>query len=80
VDRVNNVPGVQSAAITDLVPMDSDENLIGYSTTAATPPANQINLSLLTSVSPDYLKATGIRYAKADSLTSKTASAASLWL
>jgi predicted permease len=60
VDRVNNVPGVQSAAITDLVPMDSDENLIGYSTTAATPPANQINLSLLTSVSPDYLKATGI--------------------
>jgi predicted permease len=60
VDRVNNLPGVQSAAITDLVPMDSDENLIGYSTTAATPPANQINLSLLTSVSPDYLKATGI--------------------
>jgi predicted permease len=58
--RISSVPGIRSAAITDLIPMDSDENLIGYSTTAATPPANQISLSLLTSVSPDYLKATGI--------------------
>ncbi|MCU1239684.1 MAG: hypothetical protein JWO71_410 [Candidatus Acidoferrum typicum] len=59
-DRVRQTPGVQSVALADLVPMDSDENLIGYSTTPATPPANQITLSLLTSVTPDYLKATGI--------------------
>jgi predicted permease len=58
--RVRGVPGVRSVAITDLVPMDNDENLIGYSTTAAVPPANQIALSLLTSVTPEYLKATGI--------------------
>jgi predicted permease len=59
-DRVRQTPGVQSVALTDLVPMDSDENLIGYSTTPAMPPANQITLSLLTSVTPDYLKTTGI--------------------
>jgi predicted permease len=58
--RVRAVPGVQSVAITDLVPMENDENLIGYSTTATTPPANQIALALLSSVTPDYLMATGI--------------------
>jgi predicted permease len=58
--RVRAVPGAQSVAITDLVPMDNDENLIGYSTTAATPPASQIPLSLLTSVTPEYLKVMGI--------------------
>jgi putative ABC transport system permease protein len=58
--RVRTVPGVQSVAITDLVPMENDENLIGYSTTAAVPRANQIALALLSSVTPDYLKATGI--------------------
>jgi predicted permease len=59
-DRVGHTPGVQSVALTDLIPMDADENLIGYATTPATPPANQIALSLLSSVSPDYLKVTGI--------------------
>jgi predicted permease len=59
-DRIRQNPGVQSAALTDLIPMDNDENLIGYSTTPAAPPANQITLSLLTSVTPDYLRATGI--------------------
>jgi predicted permease len=59
-DRVRQTPGVQSVALTDLVPMDSDENLIGYSTTPAMPRANQIALSLLTSVTPEYLKTTGI--------------------
>ena len=59
-DRVRQTPGVQSVALTDLVPMDSDENLIGYSTTPAMPSANQIALSLLTSVTPEYLKTTGI--------------------
>jgi predicted permease len=58
--RVRAVPGAQSVAITDLVPMGNDENLIGYSTTAATPPASQIPLSLLTSVTPEYLKVMGI--------------------
>jgi predicted permease len=59
-ERLSAVPGAQSVAITDLVPMDNDENLIGYSTTAAMPPANQIPLSLLTSVTPDYLKVMGV--------------------
>jgi predicted permease len=59
-DRVRHVPGVQSVATTDIVPMGGDENEIGYWTTAAAPPANQMPLSLLTSVTPDYLKAMGI--------------------
>src|SRR5579863_4633664 len=59
-DRVRHVPGVQFAATTDLVPMDGDEDEIGYWTTAAAPPADRMPLSLLTSVTPDYLKAMGI--------------------
>jgi ABC-type hemin transport system substrate-binding protein len=41
-DRVRHVAGVQSVATTDIVPMGGDENEIGYWTTAAAPPANQI--------------------------------------
>jgi predicted permease len=59
-DRVRHVPGVESVATTDLVPMYGGEDAIGYWTTAAAPPANQMPLTLLTCVSPDYLKAMGI--------------------
>jgi predicted permease len=44
----------------DLVPMDGDDEEIGYWTTAAAPPANQMPLSLMFVVTPDYLKAMGI--------------------
>jgi predicted permease len=59
-DRVRGLPGVQSVAVADLVPMDGDDEEIGYWTTAAAPPANQMPLSLMFIVTPDYLKAMGI--------------------
>jgi predicted permease len=46
--------------MTDLVPLGGDDEQIGYWTTAAAPPANQIPLSLMFLVTPDYLKSMGI--------------------
>lgn len=59
-DHARSVPGVQSVALTDIVPMREGLNELGYSRTPAFPPRNQIPLALLTSVTPDYLKVMGI--------------------
>ncbi|MDE3135774.1 MAG: ABC transporter permease [Acidobacteriota bacterium] len=55
-DNARLVPGVESAAIVDTVPMREDYNQIGYSTTPAVPPVNQRPLALATCVTPDYLQ------------------------
>jgi predicted permease len=59
-DRARRVPGVQSVTIVDTVPMRQGNNQLGYWTTAAVPPENQLPLALATSVMPDYLKVMGI--------------------
>jgi predicted permease len=59
-DRVRHVPGVQSVAAVDTVPMREGNNQIGYWTTAAMPEKHQMPLALSSSVTPDYLKVTGI--------------------
>jgi len=59
-DHARSVPGVQSVALTDIVPMRVGLNELGYSSTPAFPPRNQIPLALATSVTPDYLKVMGI--------------------
>lgn len=59
-DRARRVPGVQSIAIVDTVPMRAGNNPIGYWTTAAMPPENQQPLALASSVTPDYLKVMGV--------------------
>ncbi len=59
-DRAQRVPGVQAIAIVDTVPMRSGNNPIGYRTAAAPVPENQQPVVLATSVTPDYLKVTGI--------------------
>jgi predicted permease len=59
-ERARRVPGVQSVAIVDTVPMREGNNQLGYWTAAALPPENQRPLALATSVSPDYLKVMGI--------------------
>jgi predicted permease len=59
-DRVSHVPGVQSAAAVDTVPMREGNNQIGYWTTAAVPEKHQMPLALASSVTPDYLKVMGI--------------------
>jgi predicted permease len=59
-DRARRVPGVQSAALTDIVPMREGLNTLGYWTTPAPPAPNQMPLALASSVTPDYLRVMGI--------------------
>jgi putative ABC transport system permease protein len=59
-DRARRVPGVQSVAMVDTVPMREGNNQLGYWTTPAFPPKSQMPLALATSVTPDYLKVMGI--------------------
>lgn len=54
--RVRNLPGIQSAAVTDCVPMTGENYEIGYWTTPGTPPQNGMPLSVLTVVAPDYFR------------------------
>ena len=59
-DRARRVPGVESAALTDIVPMREGENSVPYSISAAMPPPGQAPIALASSVTPDYLKVMGI--------------------
>jgi predicted permease len=59
-DRARRVPGVGSAALTDIVPMRVGENTLPYSVTAAAPPPGQAPIALASGVTPDYLKVMGI--------------------
>jgi predicted permease len=60
-DRLRRVPGVQAVATVDTVPMREGSNPIPYQTSAAAPPQEKQPIVLANSVSPDYLKVTGIR-------------------
>jgi predicted permease len=60
-DRLRQVPGVEAVATVDTVPMREGSNPIPYKTTAADPPQEKQPIALANSVSPDYLKVTGIR-------------------
>jgi predicted permease len=55
-DRARSVPGVDSVATVDTVPMRDGNNRIGYWTSADVPPADKTPLALASSVTPDYLK------------------------
>jgi len=59
-DRARRVPGVQSIAMVDTVPMREGNNQIGYWTTPVAPPDDQQQLVLASSVTSDYLKVMGI--------------------
>jgi predicted permease len=60
IDRASQVPGVQSVAIVDTVPMRDGNNQIGYWPSANVPPENQQPTALATSVSPNYLNVMGL--------------------
>ncbi|HEV2444382.1 MAG TPA: ABC transporter permease, partial [Candidatus Sulfopaludibacter sp.] len=60
-ERARRVPGVQSVALADIIPMRVGENVLGYSTTSVPPPANQAPLALASTVTPDYLRVMGIQ-------------------
>lgn len=59
-ERARRVPGVESIAMVDTVPMREGDNELGYWTTPAQPPQSQEPLALANSVTPDYLKVMGI--------------------
>jgi predicted permease len=59
-DRARSVPGVQSVAMVDTVPMREGNNPLGYWTTPAIPPPNRQPIALASSVTPDYLMVMGI--------------------
>ena len=59
-DRARRVPGVQSVAAVDTVPMRDGNNQLGYWTSAAVPPPDQQPMALATGATPDYLQVMGI--------------------
>jgi predicted permease len=59
VERARRVPGVESVALADIIPMREGENSLDYRT-AATPPPNQVSFALASCVTPDYLQVMGI--------------------
>jgi putative ABC transport system permease protein len=59
-DRARRVPGVESVALADIIPMRKGENSVPYWTTATPPPPNQEPVALASCVTPDYLKVMGI--------------------
>ncbi len=61
VDRVKDVPGVQSSAIVDSIPMRGDESWIGYWTGSIPPPTDRMPMSQMAFASPEYLRVMGIR-------------------
>ena len=59
-DRAHRVPGVESIAMVDTVPMREGNNQLGYWTAPPEPPRSQKPLALANSVTPDYLKVMGV--------------------
>jgi predicted permease len=59
-DRARRLPGVQSVALADVVPMRVGEDSVGYWTTPLPPPPDQVPLALTSIVTPDYLNTMGI--------------------
>jgi predicted permease len=60
VDRARRVPGVESVALADIIPMREGENSLDYWTAATPPPPNQAPFALASCVTPDYLQVMGI--------------------
>jgi predicted permease len=59
-NRARALPGVQSVALADIVPMRVGENTLSYWASPTQPPPNQTPVALASSVTPDYLKVMGI--------------------
>lgn len=55
-ESMRHAPGIQSVALTDIVPMRVGENVLGYWATPTPPPPNEEREALASGVMPDYLK------------------------
>ncbi len=60
VERARSVPGVESVALADIIPMREGENVLPYRRGANPLPPNEEPLALGSAVTPDYLKVMGI--------------------
>lgn len=60
-ERVGRMPGVDSAAVADLIPMGGDDEEVGFWTSSTPPPANEMPLTLMNLVTPGYQRAMGMR-------------------
>jgi predicted permease len=58
--RARAVPGVASAALSDIIPMREGENSVSYWSTPVEPPADQEPVALESTVTPDYRQVMGI--------------------
>ena len=56
-ERMRNLPGIQSATLSDIIPMREGENALPYSITPAAPPADA-PLALASCVTPGYIDVT----------------------
>ncbi len=56
-ERMRTLPGVQSATLSDIIPMREGENSLPYSTTPA-PPSTDAPLALASCVTPGYIDVT----------------------
>jgi predicted permease len=59
-DRAGRVPGVESVALADIIPMREGVNTLPYWTTSTPTPASQAPVALASTVTPDYLNVMGI--------------------
>jgi putative ABC transport system permease protein len=59
-DRARSAPGVESAALADIIPMREGDNSVGYSASSTLPAPNQTPVALASSVTPDYWNVMGI--------------------
>ena len=59
-DRARRLPGVQSAALVDIIPMREGENVLPYRTTPAPLPPNEEPVALASSATPEYIRVMGI--------------------
>jgi putative ABC transport system permease protein len=54
VERVASIPGVQSAAVTSLIPLESDSEIPYWPGTGPQPPQNRMRSAMFSIVTPDY--------------------------
>jgi predicted permease len=59
-DRARRVPGVESVALADIIPMREGENSVPYWNMPTPPPPNQAPVTLASCVTPDYSAVMGI--------------------
>jgi len=59
-DRATAVPGIESAALADIIPMREGVNTLPYATTPAPVPSSQAPVALASTVTPNFLTVMGI--------------------